>query len=88
MGVLSINDEDIEQLSIYPNPNNGLFTLDFGTQVPEDVFISNTLGEIIFLNSQVKPIETVDLSDVAAGVYFVIYQLDGMKQVNKLVIQQ
>jgi hypothetical protein len=87
VGLLSLNKAEIGDISIYPNPNDGRFTLDFGTLIPDDFSIVNVLGKVVLLNSQVRLIEEVDLRDVLAGVYYIIYRRDGMKGVKKLIVR-
>ena len=84
---LSADREAENQISIYPNPNDGYFTLDFGTRVPQNISVTNVLGEVVFRKSQVEPLENLDLRNFTAGVYFVIYQMDGHKRTERFVIQ-
>lgn len=58
-------------LNIYPNPSNGLFTLDLGTEeLGATVEIYNMLDQNI-MNEQLKGKRTtIDLSNYADGLYF------------------
>jgi len=63
-----------EELEIYPNPNDGLFTINAeGTKIKE-VKIYDVIGRS-FDRLKITEIgnnrATVDLSDVAKGIYFV-----------------
>jgi len=64
------------KLSIYPNPTNGMFTIEMN-DVKKDVYsikISNVLGQKVFTNSQlVNGIykENINLSTLKNGVYFI-----------------
>ena len=84
---LSVGEQDMVGISIYPNPNDGQFSIDFGTQTPDRFTISNAIGEIILDNLNVKPNETVILEKAAPGLYFVISQRDGVQHTQKLIIQ-
>lgn len=87
VGSLSVDNWEENQASIFPNPNVGSFTLDFGTRIPNNISITNVLGEIIFQKSQVEPIENLDFRNFSIGVYFVIYQIDEIKHSEKFVVQ-
>ena len=88
VSVLSSSDEELVKMSIYPNPNYGYFTLDFGTYIPENFSVTDALGKIVFQKSQVNPIEILDLRNFSAGVYFVTYLSDGIHQTERFVVQR
>jgi len=85
VGNLSLNEQDLEQISIFPNPSDGIFVLDFGTKVPHSFTILNTLGEIVFINAEVKNSETVNLSHLSSGLYYLTFQRKGTLHTEKLV---
>ena len=71
----SIEEIDLKNISIYPNPNSGIFTIEFTTSTAIDVSFSvvNVLGQEIILN-KIKAIvginkQQFDLSGFAKGVY-------------------
>ncbi|MBI2967953.1 MAG: T9SS type A sorting domain-containing protein [Bacteroidetes bacterium] len=76
---------------IFPNPNNGQFTIHNGQQVTCDFEIYNVLGEKIYSNS--LPIGedwggAIDLSNHPMGIYF--YRFDSGKNLissGKIIIQ-
>ena len=79
--------EDIN-ISIYPNPTNGVFTMELKNNVNSDIKIVNILGETIVMKNVTDNKVTVDLSGYAAGVYF--YQVmnkAGILGSGKLVVQ-
>ena len=66
-------ESGVEQsIKVYPNPNDGKFTIDMGFAVPKlDVTISNIYGQVIqklnFRNQQVLDIELLE----DKGIYFI-----------------
>jgi len=63
-------------MEIYPNPNNGRFMLKVGTEkeMTLDIEIMNIQGQVVFRNRIHRSesfIEVIDISDVAAGLYFI-----------------
>jgi len=73
--------------SLYPNPSNGIFTLQSDEEITS-IEICNTLGETIF-NQQISKSSNhlIDLSSQSKGIYFVKIMIGGKSAVQKLVIQ-
>lgn len=80
------------KLNIYPNPNNGIFTLDIGF-VPEK---STNISIFDALGREVKQIDInqfngtslqLDLSSLTKGIYLINIKSERGKQTKKLVIQ-
>lgn len=71
-GINEVMNSDLE-ISIYPIPNNGLFTLSFSSNKnPKDVFIYDVLGNIIYQQLKVKDSSlNIDLRTQSKGIYFV-----------------
>jgi hypothetical protein len=74
----AIDDESTElQLTVYPNPTNSAFTIEFNSITNSEINIEiyNTLGKEIFnkelnsLSGQFK--ERINLEDFSEGIYFV-----------------
>ncbi len=77
-------------LSVYPNPSNGLFTLNVYSENGFTYYVYDTKGEIIKQN-RVKSIgeytEAIDLNNVAKGVYTLKVNDNNTIKVVKLVVQ-
>jgi Leucine-rich repeat (LRR) protein len=56
-------------ISVYPNPTNSSITIT--NVLGRNIQIVNALGQIIFSKQKATTIETVDLSKVSKGIYFV-----------------
>lgn len=63
---LSINDFDFSTVSVYPNPTSNLITIS-GLNNIEQITIHNMLGQLV---KNVKNTNTVDISDLENGIYF------------------
>lgn len=63
------NDKTVK---LYPNPNNGVFTLEISgealTQV-DQLYILNQLGEIVYTERVIQNKTSLDLSTLARGIY-------------------
>ena len=87
--VSSVNDELKGGFNIYPNPSEGLFTIENLNNENVTYSVRNILGQIAY-NGDLTAISksTVDLSHLDSGVYTI--EFDGkVKQHNqKLVIEK
>ena len=81
-------------LQIFPNPNNGIFTIEVKSQQPErvDVTIMNPSGQIVFslrdINVDGVTSEKLNLSQLPQGAYIVQISNISGKMTRKLVIRQ
>ncbi|MGE3823111.1 MAG: choice-of-anchor Q domain-containing protein [Bacteroidia bacterium] len=66
---VEINDPDLFS-SIYPNPNNGKFTVVFNDDQTCETVITDIVGKIISASVLVGKSHDFDLSDEPAGMYF------------------
>lgn len=93
-GSVGINDETDNQdfFKIYPNPNNGQFTIEMNVKGSRDVMLKiyDVLGQITFnkeyhINTSNSK-EQVNLSHYGKGVYFVELNINGQVFKRKFII--
>lgn len=68
-------------ISVYPNPSNGVFTVELNERA--DVQVMNILGSVVYRQELSAFKNVIDLSSQASGVYFV--NVNG--EVTKIVIK-
>jgi subtilisin-like proprotein convertase family protein len=90
VAVLSIEENELENLSIYPNPNNGEFNIGFNPRSGEDVKVEvyDIRGRAIFTNvynSVSRFEEVIRLNNAQSGVYLLTIS-DGPQKVTKKII--
>lgn len=83
-----------DNLQIYPNPNNGQFTVSFSisrTINEASVTVTNVTGQEVYSehytgisNSFTK---NINLGGQPSGVYFITLTTDGQKSINKLIVR-
>ena len=90
--VLSTEDiEDIQAVSVYPNPTNGLFTLQYSMTGDElvDISVINILGQKIYNKQSLKTVldyqDQINLSNQPTGLYMVTFQTSNKVTTVKLI---
>jgi hypothetical protein len=91
----SLEDENsLEKLQIFPNPNNGVFTLIFD-DFSDDKFsieIVNSLGKQVFVK-QFEPlnesfVNVFEMNSLAKGIYFLNIKSDNqLRRVERFIVQ-
>lgn len=86
--VTSINPLDKDQLvKLYPNPGTGIFHLD-GEEIIHSVELISSLGQTIRIWEANDHVMTMDLNDLAEGVYTLKILMDGRYVYLSIVIQR
>jgi hypothetical protein len=81
---LDVNDSQLDEIRIYPNPSDGLVNIN--TTIPIEVDIYDVLGKKVY-TSKMRNTKAIDLSYLNNGVY-VVKLTDGTNQSSqKLIIQ-
>jgi len=82
-GVGILNDEPGVAGNIYPNPSNGLYTIELTAKA--EISITNLLGETILTQSVEAGKKAIDLQQQPNGIYFVQVVSERKQQVSKMV---
>jgi PKD repeat protein len=88
----AVEESNVENISVYPNPNNGIFTVEFAN-VPEDnvtIKVLNTLGTMIYKENLIIEGDfsrTLDLSNFDKGMYFLVLENYQGNTVNRIIIR-
>ena len=89
-GVLTNESFELNSISIYPNPSNGIFNITMGDVSPTLIEVYDITGKIIvskkeFVTSNSET--TIDLSTASQGVYFVKIAADNQQIVKRIIKQ-
>ena len=68
--------------AVWPNPTTGQIHID--AEMPCDVEIRNVLGQIVL---QAEKVETIEISSLENGIYFLIIKQNSKRLVTKIVKQ-
>ncbi len=87
--LVGINEQTLSTtVSIYPNPATSSVTLNFLNYTEAiKVTFYNSLGQAVLLHTMNSPTETIDIQQLAKGVYTIESSNHSGKVFNKLVIQ-
>ena len=83
-----LNDNQLSGFNIYPNPNNGHFSIQLNDEVSDGkIIITDVLGKTVTVQQVVTGQNTV-IVDVAPGIYFVNYSHDNLHNgVLKMIVK-
>lgn len=78
-----------EEIIVYPNPNNGIFTADFGTITSEifKVTLFDLLGRRVFNTSYTTAKNIVNIQNISSGNYLLLLETDKNESVIKIIIE-
>ena len=81
----SLDENMLEMISIYPNPNSGLFVVS-GINTMVEIQILNSTGQLIKNIATDQSLE-IDLSNYAGGIYYLKVLSQGNIKVEKLIVK-
>ncbi len=86
--VTSIYQFEKSDVEVYPNPNNGYFTIDLN-KLPNDLklSISNTLGQVVYAQEVDDFKVNIELTDVEKGVYILNLKNDNLSFNKRILIK-
>jgi hypothetical protein len=91
--VTGIASNSTQVVSIYPNPSNGVFTLNINNAVSNQVVISilDLQGKVVYSESNknvsAQYNKQINLTDLAKGIYYVKLNIGSEVQIQKLIVQ-
>ncbi len=86
-------ENNIEKISIYPNPNFGIFTVEFGKLSGENVSVKvlNSLSAVVFEKKDITAEDNLkldmDLSHLHKGLYFLVIENYQGSAVQRIIIR-
>ena len=85
-GYVGIDDNSLDsQVNVYPNPNNGIFTITSNNELFGQSFsIVETTGKVVY-SGNLDDRQEINISHLANGVYFVI--VEGNNKVIEKIIK-
>lgn len=84
--VTSIDEAVKSEFTIYPNPNNGVFTINNTMANDYRVELYNSVGQLLVVKQAYQKTTEIDMQNYAAGAYFITLT-DGENIVRKKLIR-
>ena len=84
--VEGINDHS-SIMQVYPNPTNGVVTIDFAESECFDYSVYDLTGQRVLFGQAQQGATQIDLSNCHRGVYFVAIVWEGQRVMQKVIIQ-
>lgn len=83
--LLDVTDVALESIALYPNPTNGIVNIANAEGFQMDVY--DVLGKVIVSKNSISNQEMVDLTNLAAGVYYIKLKNEKSSTVKKVVVK-
>jgi hypothetical protein len=80
-------NEEISDLLIYPNPTNGVFTIELAGNAKYNVTVNNILGQTVYSASNIARSTTIDLSSFEKGIYTIELRDDNTTYTEKIIVE-
>jgi len=83
----AINDVKNSKFNVYPNPTNGVFTIQLDGNVKYDVAVNNLLGQTVYSTTTNGMNTSIDLSNFDKGIYTVELKNNLSTVTEKVIIE-
>lgn len=81
------NVDGTDALSVYPNPNNGSFTIELVNGSSKNIQVTDVTGRVVSSTVTSDDKAEINISNLASGVYYVKVQSNNKSEVIKVVKQ-
>jgi hypothetical protein len=87
--ILSVQQLNVQQIDMYPNPSNGLFTVNIPANSGTDIKIYSIIGDLVYSTRSSEVRSVIDLTSAGKGIYIVRFTdvKSGMVTTKKLSVQ-
>jgi len=82
-----VNDVKNSQFNVYPNPTNGVFTIELDGNAKYDVTVNNILGQTVYTTSTTAMNTTIDLSSFEKGIYTIELKNNNTTYTEKVIVE-
>jgi len=83
--ITSIENINVNDYSIYPNPTSGIINFKFTEDSVQQIAISDITGKIIIKKTNINQNENIDLSNFTAGIYIAKIQINNDVLTTKII---
>jgi hypothetical protein len=85
--VLGTDEFQLQNIGIYPNPSNGIFSIKLGEFIPKSIEITDLTGKIIYTQKGFENNNEIvlNLSSISNGIYFIKIATDSQSLTRKII---
>jgi hypothetical protein len=83
-GISTLDGQD--QFKIYPNPNNGKFTIETALYQGSEVVVYDVLGRAVYQAALLSSKPAIDMSATNAGTYYMVIKNEQLNRYTHFVI--
>lgn len=84
---LQQNAASANGIKVFPNPNNGVFSLEWNNGLAKTATVSDVSGRVVYTASSELNVLNIDLTGYSNGVYFVKVKSNGVTEIIRVVKQ-
>ncbi|NOU46500.1 MAG: T9SS type A sorting domain-containing protein [Bacteroidales bacterium] len=78
---------NMAEVTIYPNPNNGTFYVNYFRTLPDNLIICNTFGQVLFEKNGFSSLEDkIELANLSSGVYLIKIVIHNQTITKRLLV--
>ena len=82
---VSIQESELIGISLYPNPTSDVLNIDKGSNTSLEITITNSAGATVYQSNTQNQITTVNMAQMAAGMYVVTLKNEKGQKVERVV---
>jgi hypothetical protein len=86
-GCVALNENagNLKDLMIYPNPTNGIFTVELNNGALKNIEVMDVTGRVVLSSSATSDKVELSITGLAVGIYYLRIQSDNAMQVVRIV---
>jgi hypothetical protein len=86
--LVGIKENKKKAFACFPNPTNDKLTLSFHSREQKKIAIINNLGQIVLTTKSIELTESLSLSSLTKGMYFIaVTYKNGENNIEKIIVK-
>lgn len=87
--IIALDNRELADITVFPSPAEDMITVSLVKKpsAAMDVTVRNAVGKVVLVTEISKKVETLDVSDLPGGMYFISMIIDGENVVQKFSVK-